>query len=228
MYDIIFISYNEPEADANFLKLQDRFPTARRISGVKGIHQAHIAAAKVSFTKMFWVVDADAIVLDSFNFDYKVSKWDLDAVHVWRSINPINGLEYGYGGVKLFPKQMTIDMDTGNVDMTTSISTKFIPMEQVSNITAFNTSPFGTWKSAFRECAKLASKTISGQVSDETEDRLNTWCTVGLDKPYGKFAIAGANAGRKYGQENASNKEALSRINDFSWLEDQFNSQQDF
>ena len=227
MYDIIFISYNEPEADANFLKLQERFPTARRVSGVKGIHQAHIAAAKTSFTKMFWVVDADAIILDSFNFDYKVSQWDLDAVHVWRSRNPVNDLEYGYGGVKLFPKQLTINMDVHNVDMTTSISTKFIPMEQISNITAINTTPFSAWKSAFRECVKLASKSIHGQVNAETESRLNIWCTVGSDKPNGGFAIAGANAGRKYGQENASNKEALSRINDFSWLEDQFNSQQD-
>jgi hypothetical protein len=46
MYDIIFISYNEPNADANFAKLKARFPYAQRINGVKGIHQAHIAAAK--------------------------------------------------------------------------------------------------------------------------------------------------------------------------------------
>ena len=53
--------------------------------------------------------------------------------------NPINGLEYGYGGVKLFPRQMTIDMDTSKTDMTTSISSKFIAVEETANITAFNT-----------------------------------------------------------------------------------------
>ena len=83
MFDIIFISYNEPNAEANYNKLQSRFPLAKRINGVKGIHQAHIAAAKKSFTRMFWVVDGDAKVLDTFNFDYKPE--DLETVYVWRS-----------------------------------------------------------------------------------------------------------------------------------------------
>ena len=66
MYDIIFVSYNEPNADKNYAALKSRFPTAKRVDGVKGIHQAHIAAAKKAFTKMFWVVDGDAEILDSF------------------------------------------------------------------------------------------------------------------------------------------------------------------
>jgi len=52
-YDIIFISYNEPQADENFARLKARFPYAQRVQGIKGIHQAHIAAAKKAFTKMF-------------------------------------------------------------------------------------------------------------------------------------------------------------------------------
>jgi len=68
MYDIIFISYNEVYAEENFAKLKERFPLVKRVSNVQGIHNAHIAAAKRSFTKMFWVVDADAIILDSFDF----------------------------------------------------------------------------------------------------------------------------------------------------------------
>ena len=35
---------------------------------------------------MFWVVDGDAELSRGFQFDYKVSEWDLDTVHVWRSI----------------------------------------------------------------------------------------------------------------------------------------------
>ena len=156
MFDIIFISYNESNADKNFVRLKERFPLAKHVKGVNGIHQAHIAAAKRSFTPMFWVVDADAIVLDTFNFDYVVTKEEHDIVHVWRSRNPVTGLEYGYGGVKLLPKKLTIDMDVTSTDMTMNISTRFKAMEEVSNITAFNTDPFSTWRSAFRECCKLA------------------------------------------------------------------------
>lgn len=218
MYDIIFISYNEPNADENFAKLKARFPYAQRINGVKGIHQAHITAAKKSFTKMFWVVDGDAEIVDTFNFDYVVSKYDLECVHVWRSKNPVNGLEYGYGGVKLLPKKLTMNMDLSKPDMTTSISPLFKAMEEISNITAFNTDPFNSWKSAFRECCKLASKTIDRQDTAETEQRLTVWCSASTDV----HAQDGACFGRDYGIKHASDPEALAKINDFEWLEDQF------
>lgn len=220
MFDIVFISYNEPTADANYAKLKERFPLAKRVHGVKGIHQAHIAAAKKAFTKMFWVVDADAVVLDTFKFDYEPA--DLGGVYVWRSRNPVNDLEYGYGGIKLFPKKLTMDMDTSKPDMTTSITKDFYAMPEVSNITAFNTDPFSTWRSAFRECVKLSSKVIEGQVSKDTEDRLYAWYTNGADRLYGEYAIKGALAGNLYGQENAGNIPALSLINDFDWLKSQF------
>ena len=75
MYDIIFISYNEPNAEDNWKSLKERFPMSKRVHGVKGIHQAHIAAARKSFTKMFWVVDGDAQIVPSFSFDYQVPEW---------------------------------------------------------------------------------------------------------------------------------------------------------
>jgi hypothetical protein len=221
-YDIIFISYNEPQADENFSRLKARFPYAQRVQGIKGIHQAHIAAARKAFTKMFWVVDADAQILDTFNFDHVVSEYDLENVHVWRSMNPINDLEYGYGGVKLLPKRLTQDMDISKPDMTTSISLLFKAMPEISNITAFNVDAFNTWKSAFRECVKLSSKTIDRQDDADTTYRLNIWCTKGIDRPFGKEAIEGAVQGKQYGLENKDNNEALKMINDFDWLRERF------
>lgn len=218
MYDIFFISYNEPNADQNYALLKQRFPLAQRVHGVKGIQQAHIRAATLSLTQMFWVVDGDAVVKDDFQFDYEVPDKDMDAVHVWRSSNPINELEYGYGGVKLLPKKLTMHMDPNRIDMTTSISTRFRAMYEVSNSTNFNTDPFNTWKSAFRECVKLSSKVIDRQVDKETEKRLLIWCTVGADQPYGEYAIAGALAGRVYGTDNRGNSDALRMINNFEWL----------
>jgi hypothetical protein len=157
--------------------------------------------------------------MDNFNFDYVVHDHQLDHVHVWRAKNPINGLEYGYGGVKLFPRKLTIDMDLTKPDMTTSISPHFIAVEQVANITAFNTNPFEAWRSAFRECAKLSSKTILRQNDEETENRLNIWCTKGGERRCGDFAIAGANAGREFGISNMAD---LNLINNFEWLHEQF------
>ena len=221
MYDIVFISYNEPNAEENWQTLKLKFPTAKRVDGVKGIHQAHISAAKKCFTKMFWVVDGDAVVEPNFNFNYIVDEYNLDTVHVWRSINPINDLVYGYGGVKLLPRRMTIKMDTTKPDMTTSISDQFKSMPEISNITAFNTDPFNTWKSAFRECAKLASKSIDRQKTEETDKRLKIWTTIGHDKEFGEYAIQGANMGMEFGLANESD---ISLINNFDWLQEKFNA----
>jgi hypothetical protein len=223
-YDIVFISYNEITADENYENLRKRFPQAKRVHGIKGIHNAHIEAAKKADTDMFWVVDGDAIIVDDFNFNHEVSVYEKDIVHVWSSKNPINNLEYGYGGVKLLPRKLTIGMDLSKPDMTTGISSKFKVVKVVSNITSFNTDPFSTWKSAFRECVKLSSKVIDRQVNDETEQRLNAWCILNESAPYGLYAHVGALAGKQYGQENAGNIPALSLINDFDWLFDQFQS----
>jgi len=99
-------------------------------------------------------------------------------------------------------------------------------MPQVSNVTAFNTDPFSTWKSAFRECCKLSSRIIEKQKEAETEKRLNIWCTVGESSPFGKYAIHGAIAGRDYGLKFKQDSAKLDLINDFEWLKKEFDGYQ--
>jgi hypothetical protein len=223
-YDVVFISYQEVNADDNYSKLLTQCPRAKRVHGVKGIHQAHIAAATLCNTDMIWVVDGDAKIDDNFNFDLVMSSYDTDCVHVWRSRNPVNNLEYGNGGVKLLPRRLTLDMDTSSADMTTSISKKFKAVQTVSNTNAFNTDQFTAWRSAFRECCKLAAGTIVGQKQDETDRRLTTWCTVGQGMPFGTYSIMGAIAGKAYGTANQHNTDNLRKINDFEWLAQQFSN----
>ena len=218
MYDICFISYNEPDAEERYEKLLKRFPRIKRVHGVKGIHQAHITAAKKCSTKMFWVIDGDADLLPEFNLDHVVNEYDLDCVHVWRSRNPINDLVYGYGGVKLLPRRLTMNVDINSSDMTTSISDRFKAMPFVSNVTNFNTDEFSTWKSAFRECAKLSSKTINRQEEGETNERLKIWTTRANGR-FCEFAIRGANAGMEFGLSDGVD---LRLINDFDWLRQRF------
>ena len=223
MFDVVYISYKEPDKEQRFSRLKKIIPFIKRVDNIQGIHNAHIKAAELSDTKMFYVIDGDADIVPSFNFDenfkqnYNVC---YDTVYVWQSINPINNLIYGYGGVKLLPKKLVLEMDKNTNDMTTSISKNFCVVEQISNITCFNTDKFSTWRSAFRECAKLASKTIERQVNNETEERLKTWTTVGHDRPYGRYALAGATAGMEFGLSRGSD---LGLINDFDWLKKQFN-----
>lgn len=222
VYDIVMITYDEPEADKNFEELKKRFPRAKRMHGIKGIQNAHRAAAHLAETDMFWVVDGDAEIVKDFNFYLEVEDWDKNTVHVWRSKNPVNNLQYGYGGVKLLPTHLTRNLPDNTVDMTTSISKSFKSIAQVSNITKFDVDPFTTWRAAFRECVKLASGTIDRKDNAETEERLNTWCEESVNARFGKFATSGARSGRQFGYDNFDKPDRLRLINDFDWLREQF------
>ncbi len=222
--DVIFLSYDEKNADANFEKVLNFAPYAQRVHGVKGIFEAHKAAAELAQTDMFYVVDADAELLPDWHFRFQPNIFNRDCVHVWKSRNPINDLEYGYGGVKLFPRHLLLEATSWKVDMTTGFG-KFKLIDKVSNITKFNTDPFSTWRSAFRECVKLAAGTIKNQIDEENKIRLHTWISKGIDRPNGKYAIAGAIAGLEYGEKYKEDLNSLKLINDRQWLEEQFNEQ---
>jgi hypothetical protein len=119
---------------------------------------------------------------------------------------------------------LLLDATSWTVDLTTGLGNNLKVMRRVSNITAFNTDPFSTWRSAFRECAKLAAATIKNQITDETDDRLASWCNNAHGQ-FSEYALSGAKAGREYGWLNKSNPAALQMINDRSWLKAQFNEQ---
>ena len=222
-HDVFFIQYDENNASKNLRYVTEKRPDVKIINGIKGIFNAHLEAAKQSQTDFFWVVDADATVIDAFDFEYDIPEWEFDVVHIWKSINPINQLEYGHSGVKLIPKHLILMADEETaVDITTSIGAKIKIMDEISNINNFATNPFNAWRSAFRECAKLASGVIDRQVQAETDDRLLAWTSKGGRRPLGEYVKGGASAGEWYGKTYKGDKTALAMINDYEWLREQF------
>ncbi len=225
------LTFGEPEADDNFAHLQTFAPHAKRIDGVKGLLNAHKACAEESDTKYFYVCDADAWIQPNFQFKFEPSNQkeaypgvkETECVFTYRSHNPVNDLIYGYGAVKLFPKKNLLDVKEFKVDMTTSIGAKFKPLFEISNVTAFNTDPFNTWRSAFRECTKLASGIVDHNKQTDDYYRLQVWCERGDNRRYGDYAILGAQQGRDFGEHYKGNVEALRKINDWNWLKETFN-----
>lgn len=221
--DIIFLSFDEPNADLNFNALKARFPYAKRVHGVVGIANAHSQAAKLADTSLFYVVDGDTEVFETFDFSFKPEKYDQGYVHIWKSRNPVNMLEYGYGGVKLFSKKFFKNLNNAGVDFTTSLTQDVKYIDDVVSYTRFNSDEFRAWRGAFRECAKLSSRSIEGQVDSESEERLNTWCTVYDDLSFfWQNVLKGAQAGKDYGVMHANDHAALAKINDFLWLRSKF------
>ncbi len=225
-YDIAFISNYELNANLRFKELLThpgrKANRTFHVEGIKGIHNAHIEAAKQATTNMFWVVDADCEILPTFKFNLALTPEEEEMVHLWYSRNPVNHLEYGFGGLKLFPREKVLNMSNESVDMTTSISKDIKIIPEVANITHFNTDSFSAWRSAFRECTKLSSRVINGQVDKETEERLKVWLSGGKDKPYAEYVRGGASAGQWYGSTYRGDKNALAKINDYEWLKEEY------
>jgi hypothetical protein len=218
--DVIFISYNEPNAEANYRRVLEKAPWAKRVSGVTGILEAHREAAKLAKSDMFYVVDGDAYLEDSWKFDYQPGVFDRDCAYVWYSRNPINDLTYGYGGVKLFAKSILLKTKKWtSLDLTGSMP-KLKVISKVSNTTAYNTDEFSTWRSAFRECVKLCYNIKIDPDNPAHRQRYNRWKTVGSDRSFGKYANEAAEQAEQFVKDNTD----LTSINDRSWLEQRFDS----
>jgi len=170
---------------------------------------------------MFYVVDGDAWLVDDWDFDYQPNIFDRDCAYVWHSRNPINDLEYGYGGVKLFSKSaMLSSKGMTKLDMTTSVMTKLKVIEKVSNETRFDVDEFSTWRSAFRECVKLCYN-MNVSPNEEHSTRLDSWLSSNKGKYAGITNLA-ANSAIEYTKNNIDKYDVLLKINDRKWLDEEF------
>ena len=216
-YDIVFLSYQETAAQTAYKRLTARF-NATWIKDIDGIFNAHKEAAKAVNSDMFWVVDADADISEDFDFSYIPDIYDEEVVHVWASNNPVTGEEYGYGGVKLFNRQQILDATSWGLDFTTGLSNRFKSMPEVSCVTRFNTDAYSTWRSAFRECVKL---TLSND--PDSDKRLEAWLHPVPNADFRHDAKLGAEQGKAFALANKDNLEQLNNINDYDWLNEQYN-----
>jgi hypothetical protein len=219
MFDIVFISYNEPNAEENWDELVDRFPWAKRVHGVKGIREAHIRAAIISYTEYVFIVDGDAKILPEFAFEAP-SERRPDTLVVWRAINAVNDLQYGYGGIKLFNRVRLLCAEkSGKADFSMNVVDCVVPKEETACITAFNTDPFSAWRAGFREAAKLAAIPDNVPYADQVKGWLNAWCSVGADRLNGEHTIRGAKLGVMFGERYKKHDAVMCMINDYDWLQ---------
>jgi hypothetical protein len=156
------------------------------------------------------------VVTDPSVFSYRVPSYDANYVHLWYAENPVNGLKYGWGGLKLFPKKLFKSEQAQGIDMTTSFDLKIMPT--VASVTWFNSSPYDTWRSAFREAAKLTSGLIRNSDATENTLRLAGWKTHTSLAKFGEWSVAGALDGEEFAQSNPD----MQQINDWGWLQEEF------
>jgi hypothetical protein len=222
VFDIFFLSFDEPAAEKNWQALSERFPAAKRVHGVQGILNAHRACAEKSVSKFFFVVDGDNLVCPEFDFTVSFTPHTATC-YVWRALNPVNGLVYGFGAIKLLDRALLLQKQSMGIDMTTSLGENYSIVNEIASVTHFNTSPFQAWKSAFRECVKLASQSIARSNNMENSIRLEKWLTVSRpEAAFTEWSLRGARCGKEFATVNFNRAEELAKINDYSWLNSYF------
>jgi hypothetical protein len=218
MTPIYFLYNDEANWAANWERLNSRTQgQATAVKSVGTIFESHKHIADQCSHDRFYVVDGDNWIVDTFNFD-KIIDLKPRAVAVFRSRNPINGLVYGHGGIKLFSRDcFSVDRLT-SADMTTTLADHYIKVNVLASEHRFNYSAYSTWRTAFREAVKLSSGINKNNNDRESQERLTMWCEAGSETAWGYFSIQGAREGCRYASEEFD----AMNVNDFDWLEQRF------
>ena len=220
-YDIIYLSYDEPNAEKNYADLCSKVPWAKRVHGVEGSDAAHKACAELSETDRFITIDGDNIVSAEFlgkEFDldsHEDAHWNKaikfeDCVVSWSAKNTINGLMYGNGGIKCWPKEKVLNMRTHeNADPNNPYAQvdfcwdmEYIQINQCHSEIMNNHTPHQAWRAGFREGVKMAlDRGMKPSIDDFKKNhwknlhRLYVWLMIGADADNGRWAVYGARQG---------------------------------
>src|SRR6056300_1129395 len=209
--DIVFLSYDEQNAEKNYADLRRKIPWAKRVHGVDGSDAAHKACAEISDTKHFITVDGDTIVDPEFlNVELDTTAMGLndDYQFSWCGNINVNGLKYGNGSLKMWTKDFVQNMKTHeNTDGSDDTQVEFCYFDNYYQLnenystSIINSSPAQAWRAGFREGVKM-SLDRGSKVKDLNKDiwaknlhRLLIWMNVGTDVEHGWWSCFGARQG---------------------------------
>lgn len=229
--DVILITYDEPNKEYNWNNLQEKMPWAKRVDGVKGFDAAHKKAAEISETDYFITIDGDNIIHNDFlNQTIKLNN---NSVISWASKNNINGLVYGNGGIKCWPKQLVLNMKThehsdderNKIEFCWGI--KYTQMNDCYSDTIINKSPFQAFRAGFREGVKMSldqgvkisNNKFKDMIHTSNYRRLLIWGSIGNHVENGKYSIFGTRLGCYLTNLENFN---IENVRDYDWFKEYF------
>ena len=211
--DIIFLSYDEPNCEKNYVDLVQKVPWAKRVHGVEGSDAAHKACAELSETKHFVTVDGDTIIDPKFlNVVLELEELGVDDDYQfsWCGKVNINGLMYGNGSLKMWTKDFVKNMRTHeNTDGNDDTMIEFCYFDNYYQLndnyseSIINSTKAQAFRAGFREGVKMSLNrgakvsNLAKEVWWQNYHRLLIWMNVGTDVDNGIWAIYGAREGCK-------------------------------
>lgn len=210
--DIVQISYDEPNSDENFILIKKYFPFAKRVKNIKGFDNSHSYAASLCEKKWVLILDGDLkITSDFFDDLYEYFFLNNDFFDIlnqkgptsWCAKNIVNGLIYGNGGPKLWPRDILLNVNShnkGNLDWISEIP--YLQMNMWYGYSVINYTPYQAWRAGFREAVKFCwddkkkiTRNPKNELNFENYMRFSYWLNIGRDVPNGVYAMAGARIG---------------------------------
>ena len=217
--DIVFLSNGETKAEENWehlLKVTENLPNrVVRVDGVNGRAKAYHAAAEASETPWMFTVFAELKVSNRFDWNWQPDRMQVPKHYIFHAKNPVNGLTYGHQAMIAYNKKLTLANEGRGLDFTLDDEHEIVPL--VSGTAIYNTDPFSTWRTAFREVIKLKADT-----TDESKERLQTWLTV-AEGDHSEYSIMGSNDAAIYYDEVAGDFDKLKLSYEWAWLLERFN-----
>jgi len=234
--DVVFLSYNEPNAEKNYADLLAKVPWAKRVHGVKGSDAAHKACAKLSETEYFTTVDGDNIIDPKYlevEIDIDGKQFTDANVFSWAGNVHVNGLKYGNGGLKLWTRKFVNQMKThensnpndvqGKVEF--CFDQRYYQFNECYSESFTNATPEQAWRAGFREGVKMclvqgARVSNTSEIWWQNYHRLLIWSSVGADVENGIWSILGAREGA---YKTLLTDWDYANVRDFDWLSEFWN-----
>lgn len=223
LFDAVMLSYDEPLADKLHTRLQRVLGVkVKRLHGVDGMRRAYRLAAEVVDAEQFLLADGDFVLGTEFDLRAVEPLPEETSMRVWRARNPLTGLIYGYGGLKLIRRSALREMGEA-VDVLAALPGRTQFVADIAGTTRINQSPYHAWKAGFRECAMLARGSEYGMDDTESTERIAAWITAG-EGEFAPFAVSGAREGVAFARAAARVPTRFDKLNDPGWLFARFTS----
>ena len=179
------------------------------------------AAADMCQTPWYYAVFAKTRLESSFDFSFVPDYLQQPKHYMFDCKNSMNGLQYGHMGIIMYNCQGIRDINRSGewgLDYTLSFAHESVPI--LSCHGDFNTTPYHTWRTAFRECAKLAYFE-SQDPSVDGDYRLRIWQTKAQGK-HQDWCLRGANDGVEFFRDCGGDLQILKKSFRWEWLREWF------
>ena len=238
-FDVFYVCFDEPNRKENWRQIQSIIKNAKKVEGVVGFDKALKTCARSSSTDYFFVIDGDNKILESRLLNpFGLSSFQNQWVLSWSSLNSINGLIYGNGGLKFWPKKIALEIKShenswehGDQTDYCFLADYYLVGDYVTE-TIVNSTAQQAFRSGFREGVKMSlqwgkqvplnKENFETSLGKQNRLRLKVWCQVGADASNGYWAILGARLGLKM---NVVDLFDHRMINSYSWIDDLLSAQ---